>query len=69
MTNKPLSASEVTELIVGLNRLARNLWWSWDHDSVGLFRDLDPVRWRQFNHNPLSVLGKMPLTEIERRAD
>src|SRR5579863_8097838 len=24
--------------------LARNLWWSWDHDCVGLFRDLDPVR-------------------------
>ena len=27
--------------------LARNLWWSWDQDSTGLFRDLDPVRWRQ----------------------
>ena len=23
--------------------LARNLWWSWDHDSTSLFRDLDPV--------------------------
>ena len=22
--------------------LARNLWWSWDHDSSNLFRDLDP---------------------------
>ena len=27
--------------------LARNLWWSWDHESSSLFRDLDPVRWRQ----------------------
>src|SRR5438477_218159 len=34
--------------------LARNLWWSWDHDSSALFRDLDPVRWRQLNHNPIS---------------
>jgi glycogen phosphorylase len=33
--------------------LARNLWWSWDHDSTSLFRDLDPVRWRQLNHNPI----------------
>ena len=32
--------------------LARNLWWSWDNDSTSLFRDLDPVRWRQLNHNP-----------------
>jgi hypothetical protein len=22
--------------------LARNLWWSWDHDTTSLFRDLDP---------------------------
>ena len=32
--------------------LARNLWWSWDNESTSLFRDLDPVRWRQLNHNP-----------------
>ncbi len=48
--------------------LARNLWSSWDHDSTGLFRDLDPVRWRQLNHNPISLLGEIPLAGIERRA-
>jgi glycogen phosphorylase len=48
--------------------LARNLWWSWDHDSVALFRDLDPARWRQCNHNPIALLGEIPLAGIERRA-
>ena len=48
--------------------LARNLWWSWDHDSVALFRDLDPGPWRQCNHNPISLLGDIPLAGIERRA-
>jgi len=48
--------------------LARNLWWSWDHDSVALFRDLDPVPWRQRNHNPISLLAEIPLAGIERRA-
>jgi glycogen phosphorylase len=48
--------------------LARNLWWSWDHDSGSLFLDLDPVRWRQFNHNPISVLAGLPLAGLERRA-
>ena len=48
--------------------LARNVWWSWDHDSSSLFRDLDPVRWRQLNHNPISLLGEIPAAEIERRA-
>ncbi len=48
--------------------LARNLWWSWDNDSRSLFRDLDPVRWRQLNHNPISLLSEIPLTKLERRA-
>src|SRR6202453_2477253 len=48
--------------------LARNLWWSWDHDCVSLFRDLDPVRFRELDNNPISLLQEMPLAEIERRA-
>jgi len=48
--------------------LARNLWWSWDNDSRSLFRDLDPIRWRQLNHNPISLLSDFPLAKLERRA-
>ncbi len=48
--------------------LARNLWWSWDHDCVSLFRELDPVRFRELDNNPISLLQEMPLKDIERRA-
>jgi starch phosphorylase len=48
--------------------LARNIWWSWDYDTAGLFRDLDPVRWRWVNHNPISLMAEIPLAAIERRA-
>jgi starch phosphorylase len=48
--------------------LARNLWWSWDHDSVDLFLDLDPKRWSQLNHNPVSLLAEYPLRKLEARA-
>src|SRR5271154_900355 len=41
--------------------LARNLWWSWDHDCISLFRDLNPVRWRELNQNPVSMLSEIPL--------
>ena len=34
--------------------LARNVWWSWDYDTRSLFRDLDPIRWRQLNRNLLA---------------
>jgi glycogen phosphorylase len=48
--------------------LARNLWWSWDHDSVGLFLDLNPLRWSALNHNPVSLLSEFPLAKLESRA-
>jgi glycogen phosphorylase len=48
--------------------LARNLWWCWDYDTAGLFRELDPVRWRWLNHNPIALLAEIPLSTIERRA-
>ena len=48
--------------------LARNLWWSWDHNSSSLFLDLDPARWNELNHNPVALLGALPLAKLETRA-
>src|ERR1700738_1638581 len=48
--------------------LARNLWWSWDYDSASLFRDLDPLRWSQLNHSPVSLLNEYPLAKLAARA-
>ena len=48
--------------------LARNLWWCWDQETVALFRDLNPTRWRELNQNPISLLSEIPLEELERRA-
>ena len=48
--------------------LARNLWWSWDHNSSSLFLDLDPSRWNELNHNPVSLLAELPLAKLEARA-
>jgi starch phosphorylase len=44
------------------------VWWSWDPDCIALFRDLNPMRWRKLNQNPIALLSEMPLVEIERRA-
>ncbi len=48
--------------------LSRNLWWSWDHDTTALFRDLSPARWSELHHNPVSLLDEIPLEQLERRA-
>ncbi len=49
--------------------LARNLWWCWDAETVALFRDLDPVRWRELGHNPIALLSEMSLEKLEERAN
>src|ERR1700728_2372953 len=48
--------------------IARNLWWSWDNAPPRLFRHLDPLRFRQLNHNPIAPVSEIPLAKLERRA-
>jgi starch phosphorylase len=37
--------------------LAYNLRWSWDHETIGLFRRLDRDLWETSGHNPVLMLG------------
>jgi starch phosphorylase len=48
--------------------LARNLWWSWHPEVINLFRDLDPIRWRQLDHNPIELLSEFTPERLEMRA-
>jgi starch phosphorylase len=48
--------------------LAGNLWWSWHPDVISLFRDLDPIRWRQLDHNPIALLREFNPERLEMRA-
>src|SRR6266404_7011400 len=67
MTKKPLSASELTELIVGLNRLARNLWWTWSQESQEIFQELSPRGWQNLFHNAVAVLHEVSDYELRVR--
>lgn len=49
--------------------LATNLWWSWQPDVINLFRDLDPIRWRQLDHNPIALLAEFTPERLENRAN
>jgi len=50
------------------NALARNLWWSWQPEVINLFRDLDPIRWRQLDHNPIALLAEFTPERLDMRA-
>jgi starch phosphorylase len=48
----------IPKQLLFLEKLSRNLWWSWQRDAVELFRHIDPQLWRESNRNPI-VLSTM----------
>src|SRR5690349_18025928 len=57
-----------TPLIDKLRELARNLWWTWQPNVIGLFRELDPLLWRKTDHNPIEFLKRITVEQLERRS-
>ena len=47
--------------------LASNLWWSWNPEVARIFMDLDPIRWRQLDHNPVALLQEFTPERLEER--
>jgi starch phosphorylase len=64
MSKKPLTPSELTELIAGLNRLARNLWWTWNQESQEIFQELSPRGWQNLYHNAVAILHEVSDYEL-----
>ncbi len=51
-----------------LSELAYNLLWSWDHAIRSLFRRLDPSLWKECNHNPIQLLGRISQEKLDKAA-
>src|SRR5919198_3855424 len=55
----PASPLILPERISGLATLARNLKWSWSHDTRALFRSIDQTLWHLTRHNPIELLRRV----------
>jgi starch phosphorylase len=56
------------ERLAPLAQLAYNLHWSWDHDTIALFRRMDREVWEEARHNPVLQLGLMRQERLEALA-
>lgn len=52
---EPKLPAELTPLA----ELAQNLWWSWDHEAIDLFKSIDHEAFEAHYHNPLSLLDEL----------
>jgi starch phosphorylase len=67
MSNKPLAPEEIAELVAGLNKLARNLWWTWDQEAQEVFQELSPRGWQNLYHNAVAILREVSDYELRMR--
>ncbi len=65
--NKPLTGAELNELVVGLKKLSRNLWWCWNQEAQDFFHELSPRGWQNMFHNPVAVLHEVSEQELRVR--
>ncbi len=56
------------EALTALDRLARNLRWSWDRPTRDLFAWIDPTRWEAVGHDPMAMLASTPRARLEELA-
>jgi glycogen phosphorylase len=47
------------EKLEPLREIVYNLFWSWNHDAIELFRRMDRKLWEETYHNPILMLGKI----------
>jgi starch phosphorylase len=67
MSMTALSPEELTKLIAGLNRLAHNIWWTWNQGAQEVFQDLSPRCWQNLYHNAVAVLHEVSDYELRVR--
>lgn len=72
MPGRPLRVFTVLphlpERLQPLQKLAYNLWWSWNTDAVSLFRRIDVERFESVDHSPVRLLGITPQARFEELA-
>lgn len=67
MSNAPLTPEELTKTTADLNRLAHNLWWTWNQGAQEVFYELSPRCWQNLYHNAVAVLREVSDYELRVR--
>ncbi len=67
MTKRPLTSEQLRELVSGLHKVARNLWWTWSQEAQEIFQELSPRGWQNLYHNAVAILHEVSDYELRVR--
>ncbi len=62
-------APTIPENLQFLEKLARNLWWTWNSSAQNLFRRIDPSLWYRYDRNPLALLFHVSQERMEELSE
>jgi glycogen phosphorylase len=54
------------ERLQPLHKLAYNMWWSWNHEAVFLFRRIDEELFESVENSPVKMLGSIDQARLEQ---
>ena len=63
--NRITVTPELPKRIGELDKIARNLWWSWNTDFLKLFKMIDVDLWERVGKNPIKFLKEVSQEKLE----
>ena len=67
MTKRPLTSEQLRELVAGMHKVSRNLWWTWSQEAQEIFQELSPRGWQNLYHNAVAILHEVSDYELRVR--
>ncbi len=62
---KVLIQQRIPENLASMERLAKNLWWSWNYDGSELFEMINKERWYELKFNPIALIESLSFNELQ----
>ena len=58
--------SQLPEQLLALEKIANNLWWSWNYEAETLFQGIHPELWETLEHNPIALLDNLSQSDYRK---
>ncbi len=63
---KVLVKPKVPSNLEGLLRIAKNLWWTWNHEGSELFEMINKGRWKEQKFNPIALIESLTYQDLQK---
>lgn len=63
---KVLIKPVLTKELSGLEKLSKNMWWTWNPCAKDLFESISPKLWQQMDRNPIPMLEDISTDKLKK---